>query len=134
MSSGVASSCSASSWIVGERPSSCDSLGHDPVHPQTQLLERTRHPDRPGLVPEVALQLAQDRRRGVRGEADLAGRIEPIDRAQQADVGDLVQVLDGLAPPGEASREVLRERLEPGDEVVLRRGVFRDALEQPKHL
>ena len=47
---------------------------------------------------------------------------------------DLVQVLDGLAAPGEASREVLRERLEPGHEVVLRCGVFRDALEQPKYL
>ena len=80
-SSDVAPSRSASSWIVGARPSSCVRGGTARFDPQDQLLKRTGHPDGPGLVSEVALQLPHDRGGRIRGEAHARVDIEAIDRA-----------------------------------------------------
>ena len=45
--------------------------GRTPIHAQPELLETARHPDRPSLVPEVALEFADDRDGRVRGELDV---------------------------------------------------------------
>ena len=78
------------------------------LHPQ--LLEPPRHPDRPALVAEVALDLADDRRRRVRRELDAARRLEAVDGLDQPDRADLDQVLERLAAVAEASRAVLDQR------------------------
>ena len=73
---------------------------------QVQLLQTAGDPDRPALVAEVALQLADDGRCGVGGELDLTVRVEPVDRLHQADRSDLHEILNwegcyGLEEPPE---------------------------------
>jgi hypothetical protein len=45
----------------------------------------------------VAFELAEDRRRGKGGEGDASLGVETVDRVQQAKVGDLEEVVEGLA-------------------------------------
>ena len=94
----------------GERPSFWVSspVGRADLHPQ--LLEPPRHPDRPALVAEVALDLADDRRGGVRRELDAALGVEPVDGLEQADRADLDQVLERLATVAEPAGAVLHQR------------------------
>src|SRR5262249_26021056 len=47
-----------------------------------------------------------------------AVRVEPVDGVDQADGGDLAEVLVGLAAVAEAQRDVLGDRQVRGDEVV----------------
>ncbi len=61
------------------------------------VVQAARHPHRPDSVAEVALELAEDRRRGKGGEGDAALGVEAIDRVEQAEVGDLEQIVEGLA-------------------------------------
>ena len=75
-----------------------------------QLLEPARHPDRPALVAEVALDLADDRRGGVRRELDAAVGVEAVDRLDQPDRADLDEVLERLAAVAEAAGAVLDQR------------------------
>ena len=84
------------------------------LHPQ--LLEPARHPDRPALVAEVALDLADDRGRGVRRELHAALGVEAVDRLDQADRADLDQVLERLAAVAEAAGAVLDQRQVQVDE------------------
>ncbi len=63
----------------------------------------------PDPVAEVALQLAEDRRRGEGGEGDAALGIEAVDGVEQAQVGDLEQVVEGLARAAVAQRQALGE-------------------------
>src|SRR5690606_8907766 len=76
-------------------------------------------------IAKVALELAQDRRRGVAGEAVAQGRIEAVDRLDQAQARDLVQILGRLAAAGVAVGEAARERHEAGDELLLHGGIAR---------
>ena len=78
------------------------------LHPQ--LLQPPRHPDRPALVAEVALDLADDRRGGVRRELDAAVGVEAVDGLDQPDGADLDEVLERLAAVAEAARAVLDQR------------------------
>ena len=80
-----------------------------PCRSQPQLLEPARHPDRPALVAEVALDLADDRRRGVRRELHAALGVEPVDRLDQADGGDLDEVVERLAAVAEPAGAVLHQ-------------------------
>ncbi len=90
-----APTCSAISMTVGiaaqvrrQRPGAVD--------PQRKLLEVARHAHGPRPVAEVALDLAQDRGDRVGGERDLALDVEAVDRLDQAQRGDLHEVVQRL--------------------------------------
>ena len=68
-------------------------------HREVALLERAWRTDAPRAVPEVTLQLAQDRDPGERHEGPFPARVEPVDGVEEADPGDLDEVLEAL-PPG----------------------------------
>ena len=57
----------------------------------------------------MAAQLAGDRRAGEGAERHADRRIEALDRLEHAEAGDLEEVVDRLATPGEA------HRLAPGE-------------------
>src|SRR6266516_4067736 len=57
-----------------------------------QLLQAARHPHRPALVAEVALDLADDVRRRVGRQLDPSVEVEAVDRLDQADRADLDEV------------------------------------------
>ena len=71
---------------------------------QLQLLQAARHAHRPRPVAEVALDLAEHRRRRVGGEAHLAREVEAVDRLHDPDAGDLHEVVERLAAAGVAAR------------------------------
>ena len=81
-----------------------------------ELLEVARNPDRPTLVPKIALELFRDRRHSERRERRPAFRIESIDRVQQPHRGDLNQVLQRLG----ATAVTLRQAESPTAEIALR--------------
>jgi hypothetical protein len=58
-------------------------------HLELELLHAARHAHRPRVVAEVALELAQYRRRRVGGEAHLAADVEEVDGLHDPDAGDL---------------------------------------------
>ena len=92
----------------------------DAVDLDRELLEVARHAHRPALVAEVALELAQDRRHGERGERGLALRVEAVDRLQQAERGDLHEVVERLAAALVAPGELAGERQEALDQRIAR--------------
>ena len=61
------------------------------------------------MVAEVALQRAGDARHGVGRERGPARRIEAIDRLDEREAGNLLEILDGdgaaLIAPGQMARE-----------------------------
>ena len=85
-----------------------------------ELLQVARDPHRPAPVPEVALDLADDRRHGERRERGLARRVEAIDRLDQAERRHLDQVLERLAAVPVPTRQRMGERQEPHDELIPR--------------
>jgi hypothetical protein len=58
--------------------------------------------DRPGLVAEVAPELADDRGHGEGAEHHAEARVEAVDRLEDAHHRDLHEVVEGLALVGEA--------------------------------
>ena len=80
------------------------------VSSATAFLQVARDAHGPALVAEVALELAQDRRDGEGGERDGAARVEPIDRLDQPERGNLHEVLERLPGTGVAAGELPRER------------------------
>src|SRR6478752_6090628 len=60
---------------------------------QDALLDVARNVDGPPTVPEVALQLSEDRGDREGGEGGAALRVEPIDRLHEPDAGDLHEVV-----------------------------------------
>src|SRR3954452_18320878 len=74
-------------------------------HRRVQLLERTRDPDRPALVTEMALDLPHHVGRRVGGKRDLPVELEAVDRLDQADGAHLLDVLERLAAAGVAPRQ-----------------------------
>jgi hypothetical protein len=66
-----------------------------------RFLEPARDLDRPALVPEVALDFANDRGRGEGRKLQAALRLEALDGCEQADVADLDDVLERLAAVAE---------------------------------
>ena len=75
---------------------------------------------RPALVAEVALELAQDRRRRVARELRPAAGVEAVDRLDQAEARDLEEVVERLVRVRVAQREVAGERQEPLGELLAR--------------
>ena len=72
-------------------------------------MHAARHADGPATVPEVPLQLAEDRGRGERRELEAPTRVEALDGLEQADQRDLDEVVALLAAIGEAAGEEVRE-------------------------
>lgn len=101
---------------------------------QAQFLQTPRHPHRPALVTEVALDLAHDRGSRVGRELHPAVRVETVDRLDQADGGDLGEVVQRLAAVAEAAREVLDERQVHADQLVAQLRVLRAAVLQRAQL
>src|SRR6202042_1984133 len=73
---------------------------------QLQLLQAPRHADGPALVPEMALDLADNGRRRIRGEFHAALQVEPVDGLDQPDRRDLGQVIEPLAAVAEPAGQV----------------------------
>ena len=105
----------------------------DAVDADRHLLQVARDADGPALVAEVALELAEDGGHRERGEGGRPVRLEPVDRLQQAQRGDLDEVVERLAAALVAPRELARERQEACDERFPGRGVAVPviALEKP---
>ena len=83
-----------------------------------QLLAPAGRTDRPGLVAEVPLQLAFDRGRRERRELEVATGIETLDRLQQTDERNLLQIVELFAAIRETAREMRRETLVGLDQFV----------------
>ena len=117
----VAPTRSAISAGVGRAAELARHVLADAVDLDRELLQVARDAHRPALVAEVALELAEDRRDGERGERGLARRVEAVDRLEQPERGDLDQVVERLAAALVAARELARERQEALDELLARR-------------
>ena len=83
-----------------------------------EVLGAPRNVHGPRRVTEVATQLARDRRHGESGERDALLGVESLDGLDQAEQGDLGQVVEGLAPRGEPPGAGLGDRLVVDDELV----------------
>ena len=57
-----------------------------------QLLDPARRPDQPGVITEVPLDLADDRRHGELQEIVAAPRLPALDGLDQAEAGELFQI------------------------------------------
>src|SRR5437588_72012 len=101
----------------------------DAAQLEVELLHTTRHTDRPSAVPEVPLQLAEDRRGGERGELESPIGVETFDRLEQAHQRNLHEVVARLAPIRKAAREEVRERGVLLDELVANAPVAGAAVE-----
>ena len=69
------------------------------IDAELEVLDRPWHVDRPAVVAEVALDLADDGRHGERREREPTIGIEPVDRLQQAEGRHLLQVVAFGLPP-----------------------------------
>src|SRR5439155_8210624 len=90
----------------------------DAAQLEVELLHTTRHTDCPSAVPEVPLQLAEDRRGGERRELEPPIGIETLDRLEQAHQRHLNEVVAWLAAIREAAGEEVRQRGVLLDELV----------------
>ena len=82
------------------------------VDGERPLLEVAGHVERPALVAEVALELAEDRGRRVARELGPAFGLEAVDRLDQAKARDLQQVVEGLVGVRVAQGEITGQRQE----------------------
>ena len=92
--------------------------GATTAEPQMQLLRTARDAYRPGLVPEMPLELAFDGDRRVGREFEIAVRVEPLDGLEHAEVCDLEEIVEGFAAVRVAPREMRGERLVRLDQLV----------------
>ncbi len=87
-----------------------DGQGRDRlVHLGHAIVQAARHAHRPDAVAEVALELAEDRRRGKGGEGSSAVGFETVDRVDEAEARNLEEVVERLAGAAVTQRQVLRE-------------------------
>ncbi len=110
ISSGVRSRRAARSATVGWRPSSPQSFSRAYFEREAELLQVARRAHVPGRVAEVAAQLAEDRRDRVGREREPALRVPAVHRLDQADRGDLDEVIERLARSPVAQGERAGER------------------------
>ena len=114
----------SATWAaVGTRPSSVSSCSPARVTFIEELLEVARGAHGPALVAEVALELAQDRRRRKGRERDAAIGIEAVDRLQQPERRDLDEILGLRVVMPVALGEVPGERQELGRQRVACRDI-----------
>src|SRR5260221_4281398 len=80
---------------------------------EVEVVDPAGRADPPALVAPEALELAEDGRDRIGREAKAAGGVEPVDRLQQAQLGDLPKVVPAVAPVAEAPGQ------RPGEPAVL---------------
>ena len=95
-------------------------LGDRALDRADALLQAAGDAQGPDPVAEVAAQLAEDRRPGEGGEGDAALGVVALQRRDEAEAGDLEQVLAGLDPAAVAHREAAGERQEAPHELLAR--------------
>ena len=121
----VQPSAVATSRTLGERPRRFESASVSRLDRERALLEVARHVQRPALVPEVALELAEDGGRGIARELRAAPGLEAVDGLDQAEARDLQQVVERLVGVGVAQGEIAGQRQEalhellPGGEITV---------------
>jgi hypothetical protein len=76
-----------------------------------ELLQAARKANRPALVPEVALDLAEDRGSGEGRELVAEAWVEAVDGFDETEEADLDDVLEGLATVLETPRQKVHEAL-----------------------
>src|SRR5215212_359067 len=94
-----------------------------PTHRERALLKVAWHVQRPALVAEVTLQLAQNGGCGKARELRAAIRIEPVDRFDQPEARHLHEVVERLIRIGVAPRKITCERQESLHELLACRAV-----------
>jgi len=82
------------------------------------LLSSPGHVHRPAQIPEISLELAKDRRHGERGERRPTAGVESVHRLDEAETGDLEQIIEGLASTVVASGQLARQRQEAPNQLV----------------
>ncbi len=87
-----------------------------------EFLHAPGHPHRPAGVAEVPANLPHDRGHRVGHEVEAAVRIETVDGLDQAESGDLQQILVRLAAPTESAGDVIGEGKATCDDFVAQRG------------
>ena len=95
------------------------------LHTSSLLLRPTGDAHGPRRVSEVSTKLAQHGRRGECCERDAATRVEPVDRLDEPDLGDLHEVGDRHTSVGHRQGASPGEPAVPEDELVSQRGVAR---------
>ncbi len=98
------------------------------------LDDPARDADGPRAVAEVAPDLAGDRGDGERQEVDAAFRLEPVDRPDQPERPDLLEVVGSVAAVHEAVRDVVGHRQVGGDQLGAQLRTARVARGQPGQL
>jgi hypothetical protein len=78
---------------------------------------------RPGFVPEVPADLADDRRHRVARELHAAVDVEAVDRLDQPERANLDEILERLAAAGVAVRQCAHERHELDESALTRLGI-----------
>jgi hypothetical protein len=86
---------------------------------QVQLLNGSRHPQHPGLVPEVPFELPQDAHRGVGGKRGVVLRVEAMRSLDQGQVRHLLQLVRRLAPVKKAASQGPGQPHMLGNQVLL---------------
>ena len=95
----------------------------DGVDAQLELLEVARHADGPAVVAEVALELSEDGGDGKARERESAPGVEALDRLEEAERGDLLEIV-GVGAAVIAASEVVGEGKKAGDECVACRRIM----------
>jgi len=98
-------------------------LGDCFLHFRHPVMEAAGNADGPDPVAEMALQLAEDRRRGEGGEGGAPVGVEAVDRVDETEARDLQEVVEGLARPAVAKGEVFREGQVAADQLLADRRV-----------
>src|SRR5205085_202070 len=86
-------------------------------HPRAELLDVARDADHPAAITEMALDLARDRRDREGREAHVSVEVEAVDRLDEAERGDLLEVVQRLALVGIPPRERACQWKRPLDEL-----------------
>ena len=94
----------------GRRAERGRALHLGPLDAHRELLEVARYAHRPAVVAEMPLDRAGDAGDRERGERIPARGIEPVDRLDQREEGDLLEVLERLATAAMTAREAARQR------------------------
>ena len=82
------------------------------------LLLPARDPDRRRAIADVPAKLAPDGRDGIRRERNAPAGVEAARCGDEPDGGDLHEIVERLAAPGEAAGERMDERQVPVDEIL----------------
>ena len=81
-----------------------------PFDPERELLEITRHVQRPAVVAKMAFDRAGDARHSVGGEGGVARGVEAVDGLDEREARHLLEVLERLGAAPVPTRQAAGER------------------------